>query len=619
MVSPIRSFAGGIATTPSEPSVNRRSWPEIVSLYAFVRPYRARFFGGLLALLCGALLGLCFPYWAGALIDAAVNPLHRSPGFSAGWSISKILFFLVATVLLQGGFATVYTLCFSWVGQQTAADVRQTVYRQLLRLPMVFFGQRRVGELSSRISSDVAQVESLLTDVVPQMCRQVVMLVGGIVLITLTSFKLTLATLCIVPALVGLAVLFGRKIRKLAARTQDQIAETATVVQETIQAIASVKAYANERFEERRYGRATATVLRTALHTARWRAAFIGFMPLVLLGSTGLVMGFGARLLQAGEITTGEFTRFVLYTTFMGGAMSQAAELFTRLQRALGATQRVRELLAERPESTGTAAVDELSISSFQSRARGEVRFERVYFHYASRPEISVLNGVSLTAKRGEKIALVGPSGAGKSTLTALLFRFYDPTSGKILLDGKDLREHPLSWLRTQMAIVPQDILLFGGSIEENIRYGKPEASSEEVRDAAYRANAHDFISRFPEGYGTVVGDRGVKLSGGQRQRIAIARAILRNPPILILDEATSSLDSESEKLVQTALETLMQGRTTLMIAHRLATIRAADRIVVLDAGLVSEEGTHDELVSRADGLYRKLSVLQFDRSGFTA
>jgi ATP-binding cassette subfamily B protein len=384
-------------------------------------------------------------------------------------------------------------------------------------------------------------------------------------------------------------------------------------------------------------------VLAAALGAARWRAVFVSFFILALFGGIVIVLWFGAGLMQRGAISAGELTRFVLYTTFVAGAMGQSAELFSQLQKTVGATQRVRELLREPtegeatvPSSAGTggraawpagsagegaaagAGVPAaprpatLADADLPLRLRGEVEMVDVSFRYPARAEVPVLQGVNLAARPGERIALVGPSGAGKSTLTALLLRFYDPDCGRLFIDGRDARAYPLKWLRGQMAIVPQDVLLFGGTIAENIVYGRPGADAAAVQEAARLANADDFIRAFPEGYETMVGDRGVKLSGGQRQRIAIARAILKDPAILILDEATSSLDSESEHLVQVALERLMQGRTTFVIAHRLATVRHADQIAVIEGGRVAELGTHEVLSARPDGRYRRLSALQF-------
>jgi ATP-binding cassette subfamily B protein len=629
--------------------LNRETLRETLQLFRYVRPYRPRFFAGMATLFISAALGLAFPLLAGALIDAAVHPGRASLPYFGALSLNHVALLLAVSVTVQALCSFNSALAFNRVGQSALADLRRDCYRRLISLPMVFFGQRRVGELTSRVSTDIAQIEGALIDALPQMCRQAVFLFGGVTLIALTSGKLTGVMLGTLPILIAAAVFFGRRLRRYSRETQDQLAVTNTIVEETLQAIASVKAFANEAFELERYDRANRRVLAAAFNAARWRAVFVAFFIIALFGGIVIVLWFGAGLLQSGEISAGELTRFVLYTTFVAGAMGQAAELFSQVQKTVGATQRVRELLrepteitpltstdaesfrpstpnadpaaSERPPSLGSrsASADALPAASpaapLPARLRGEVAFESVGFRYPARPEVTVLNDITLTAQPGERIALVGPSGAGKSTLTALLLRFYEPESGRLLIDGRDARDYPLTWLRGQMAIVPQDVLLFGGTIAENIVYGRPGADEAAVQEAAKLANADEFIRAFPEGYHTLVGDRGIKLSGGQRQRVAIARAILKNPAILILDEATSSLDSESERQVQVALDRLMQGRTTFIVAHRLATIRNADKIAVIEAGRVVEIGTHDELSARPEGLYRKLSALQFGQA----
>lgn len=590
--------------------LNRETLRETLALALYLRPYRARFFSGLATLFASAALGLAFPLLAGSLIDAALHPgLAAIPLFGA-LGLNQVALLLAASVTLQALASFNSALAFNRVGQSALADLRRDCYHRLIALPMAFFGQRRVGELTSRVSTDVAQIEGALIDALPQMCRQSVFLLGGVTMIALTSGRLTAVMLGTLPLLIAAAVFFGRRLRRFSRETQDQLAATNTIVEETLQAIASVKAFANEGFELDRYQRANTRVLAAALSAARWRAVFVAFFILALFGGIVIVLWFGAGLLRSGDISPGELTRFVLYTTFVAGAMGQAAELFSQIQKTVGATQRVRELLRE-PVEIGPAAVV-APAAPLPARLRGEVAFEAVSFRYPARPEVAVLHDITLAARPGERIALVGPSGAGKSTLTALLLRFYDPQKGRLLIDGRDARDYPLAWLRGQMAIVPQDILLFGGTIAENIVYGRPGASAGDVREAARLANADEFISAFPEGYATLVGDRGIKLSGGQRQRVAIARAILKNPAVLILDEATSSLDSESERLVQVALDRLMQGRTTFIVAHRLATIRTADKIAVIEAGRVVEFGSHNELSRNPDGLYRRLSALQF-------
>ncbi len=591
--------------------LNRESIRETLSLARYIKPYRRRFLAGLATLFLSATCGLVFPFLAGSLIDAAMRPGGVSLPMLGPLSLNQVALILAAAVSLQALASFNSALAFNRVGQSALADLRRECYQRLIALPMAFFGQRRIGELTSRVSTDVAQIEGALIDALPQMCRQSVFLLGGITLIAITSGQLTAVMLGTLPILIAAAVFFGRRLRRFSRETQDQLAATNTIVEETLQAIASVKAFANETFELGRYDASNRRVLAAALSAARWRAVFVAFFILALFGGIVIVLWFGAGLLQSGKITPGELTRFVLYSTFVAGAMGQSAELFSQIQKTVGATQRVRELLRE-PTEIDLDHRRATTATMPPGRSKGAVEFADVCFRYPARKEVAVLRHLNLSARPGERIALVGPSGAGKSTITALLLRFYDPESGHLLIDSRDARDYPLTWLRAQMAIVPQDVLLFGGTIAENIAYGRPGADEAAIREAARQANADVFIRAFPEGYATLVGDRGIKLSGGQRQRIAIARAILKNPAILILDEATSSLDSESESLVQVALDHLMQGRTTFIIAHRLATVRNADRIAVIDAGQVVELGTHDELAARPDGLYQRLSALQF-------
>jgi ATP-binding cassette subfamily B protein len=560
----------------------------------------------LISLFTGSLLSLAFPYLAGSVVDAAVR--HQQ-GNGAMTGVDRTALLLLGILAIQSGLAYFHHLSFASVGQRSLVDLRRDTYAKLLSFPMSFFAQRRVGELASRLSADMVQIEDTLISILPQFIRQSTLLVGGIALIAITSLKLTAIMMISLPLLTVVAVVFGRKTRRISREAQDRLAETATIVEETLQGIVNVKAFVNESYELNRYHAGLGKFLATTLGGARLRAAFIAFIVFALFGSIVLVLWAGARLLQENGITFGDLTRFILYTTFVAGAMGQFVELYSQLQKSIGATQRVREILRETGEveaHLGSAPASNLP------RLRGDVTFENVHFTYPSRQGFEVLNSITLTATSGQRIALVGPSGAGKSTLISLLLRLYDPTTGRVLIDGTDARDYRLAELRGQMSMVPQEVLLFGGSIAENIAYGKPGASPEEIEDAARQANAHAFIKSFPEGYATLVGDRGIKLSGGQRQRIAIARAILKNPAILILDEATSSLDSESERLIQEALETLMRARTSFIIAHRLSTVRHADRILVISGGSIVESGTHEDLQAIPDGVYRRLASLQF-------
>jgi ABC-type multidrug transport system fused ATPase/permease subunit len=586
--------------------LDRETLKQALELFRYLRPYRGRFSAALAALFATSLLSLSFPYLAGSIIDAAM--LQSKAGGSMARA-DRTALLLMGILALQAGLSFFHSLSFATAGQRSLVDLRRDTYARLISLPMTFFAQRRVGELASRLSSDLIQIEDTLITILPQFLRQTTILIGGIVLIAATSLQLTGIMLASLPVLTVAAVMFGRKTRKISREAQDRLADTATIVEETLQGIVNVKAFSNEGYELNRYHAGLGSFLTTTLRGARLRSAFIAFIIFALFGFIVLVLWSGARLLQQGQITFGDLTRFGLYTTFVAGAMGQFAELYSQLQKAIGATQRVRELLRETGE---VEAMLGPTPPSTLPRLRGDVAFENVHFTYPSRQGVEVLHAINLAATSGQRIALVGPSGAGKSTIISLLLRLYDPSAGRILIDGRDARDYRLTELRGQMSMVPQEVLLFGGSIAENIAYGKPGASAAEIEQAARQANAHEFIQVFPEGYATLVGERGIKLSGGQRQRVAIARAILKNPAILILDEATSSLDSESERLIQEALETLMRGRTSFIIAHRLATVRHVDRIIVIAGGRVVESGTHEELQTIGDGIYRRLAALQF-------
>ena len=586
--------------------LDRENLKQALELFRYLRPYRGRFSAALASLFVSSLLSLSFPYLAGSIIDAAV---HHTKGGGSMAGADRTALLLMGILAVQAGLSFFQSLSFATAGQRSLVDLRRDTYARLISLPMTFFAQRRVGELASRLSSDLIQIEDTLITILPQFLRQTTILIGGIALIAVTSLQLTGIMLASLPVIIVAAVVFGRKTRKISREAQDRLADTATIVEETLQGILNVKAFSNEGYELNRYHVGLGSFLTTTLRGARLRAAFVAFIIFALFGFIVLVLWSGARLLQQGEITFGQLTRFGLYTTFVAGAMGQFAELYSQLQKAIGATERVRELLRE------TGEVEVLlgpTPPSTLPRLRGDIVFENVHFSYPSRQGVEVLHAINLAAASGQRIALVGPSGAGKSTLISLLLRLYDPSSGRLLIDGRDARDYRLAELRGQMSMVPQEVLLFGGSIAENIAYGKPGAGAEEIEQAARQANAHEFIQAFPERYATLVGERGIKLSGGQRQRVAIARAILKNPAILILDEATSSLDSESERLIQEALETLMRGRTSFIIAHRLATVRHVDRIIVIAGGRVVESGTHEELQAVADGTYRRLAALQF-------
>jgi ABC-type multidrug transport system fused ATPase/permease subunit len=594
--------------------ISAASIREARELFGYLWPYRGKFIAALGALAVSSVMGLLFPAVTGALVDTALSA--RATELPTGWfaDVNRTALILIGVLAVQAAFSFLQSVWFSEVGIRSLADLRRDTFARLIRLPMAFFAQRRVGELSGRIAADLTQLGTTLIGVVPQFLRQVVLMVGGVAFILATSGRLALVMISTFPVLVGVAIAFGRWIRKLAKEGQDRLADANVIVEETLQGVATVKAFTNEEFELGRYGHSLHAFVGVSLRGARFRGLFGAFIIFGLFGSIVLVMWYGARLVQAGEMTAGELTRFLVYTMYVGGAIGSFAEVYSEVQRALGATHRVREILREEPEDIVISPRPKDASSRIAPSGRGvTVKLEDVVFSYPARKEVSVLRGLSLEARAGQRVALVGPSGAGKSTTINLVLRFYDPDAGRVLFDGRDARDFPLADLRGRMALVPQDVLLFGGTIAENIAYGRPGASEAEIEEAARRAHAHDFIAGFPERYKTTVGERGVKLSGGQRQRVAIARAILRDPEVLLLDEATRSLDSESERLVQEALDELMEGRTSIIIAHRLATVRRADRIFVIKDGVVAEGGTHGDLLELPGGVYRTLSELQFD------
>jgi len=523
--------------------------------------------------------------------------------------INTVALTLLCVLFIQAIFSYFRINWFVEVAEKGLADIRRDTYHKLITLPMNFFSQRRVGELNSRLSADLSQIQDAITTTLAEMIRQIIIFTGGITFLILVSGKLTFMLLAVLPILVLVAVTFGKFIRKISRQAQDKLAESNTVVEETLQGISNVKAFVNESYEVERYNKSIREVVKIALRGAKFRGIFASFIVFCLFGVIVSVVWYGSYLVQIGEISIASMFTFILLSTFVGAAMGSFPELYATMQKAVGASERVLEILAEENEPI---AMDEKK-NGIKKIIRGNLEFKNVVFSYPSRKEITVLNGVSFDAKMGEKVAIIGPSGAGKSTIAGLILRFYEPESGSILFDGTSSNDFSLTDIRNQVAIVPQDVLLFGGTIRENIAYGRLTASEEEIQIAAKRANAHEFILSFPEGYDTLVGERGVKLSGGQRQRIAIARALLKDPALLILDEATSSLDSESERLVQEALEELMKNRTSVIIAHRLSTIREADRIIVLDKGKVVESGNHIELMKNENGLYRYLSQLQLE------
>ncbi len=578
-------------------SISSHRW-----ILGYLMQEKAIFLPSLFALFFTAMLSLAFPWFLKELIGNPADAIKNGVDPQAVLAKSnRVVLELVAVLALQAFIAFFRVQGFIRSGESALNRLRHDLFAHVVRLPMSFFQEQRAGALSNRISSDLGVVRDTLLNTVPQAVRQTVILIGGLIFIFIASWKLSLIMLGSVPIVVLAIAFFGRKVRGYSKAAQDSLAEAGTVIEETVQGIADVKAFTNEPFEGNRYDRALKSFFGVTLRGAKSRAAFLSFIIFALFGTIAFVAWYGARMLATGEISSGNFVSFILFSIFVGASLGSFPEIISQFQQTSGATERLRELLDENPERTdGDANV----------KLQGALAFVNLSFQYPSRPDVRVLDDLSFTVEPGQRVALVGPSGAGKSTTFSLILGFNEPESGQVVFDGRAASSLSLNALRSQIAIVPQEVLLFGGTIRENIEYGKPGAQLEEIIAASKLANSHDFISQLPEGYETLVGPRGTKLSGGQRQRIAIARAILADPRILLLDEATSALDSESERLVNEALERLMQGRTSLVIAHRLSTVRHADKILVFNHGKIVESGTHEELIAR-DGTYRLLVETQ--------
>lgn len=603
--------------------LNKQRLQKSLRIFKYLKPYRTQFIIGLICLAFTAGTALTFPFLLSKLINASGVGTTAPPSGMALMqgdetvniskdellkNINEVGIWLLLLFLAQAVFSFFRIMLFVNVTEKALADVRKATYSKLIQMPMSFFSSRRVGELTSRLSADITQLQDTFTTTIAEFLRQLIIIIGGIIALSIFSFELCLVMLCTIPLLAVITVFFGRFIRRVSKQVQDKVAESATIVEETLQGIASVKAYVNEALEIVRYNKTTDSVAALAIKGGKYRGLFASFIIIGLFGGIVFIIWWASRMLAEGTLTPGEMIGFMFITIMVGASFGGIAELYAQIQKALGATERIMDILDE-----DTEAIDLNYNKATGLQLEGKIEFTNVHFTYPSRLDFPVLNGISFTAEKGQRVAIVGPSGAGKSTIIQLLQRFYAPLSGSVLFDGKDAQTYDLSGLRSNIAIVPQDVILFGGSIKENIAYGKPGATDEEIIEAAKKANAHSFIELFPEKYDTLVGDRGIQLSGGQRQRIAIARAVLKNPAILLLDEATSSLDSESERLVQDALDKLMKDRTSVIIAHRLSTIRDADRILVVEKGRVVETGTHDELIKNTEGLYHSLSKLQFE------
>lgn len=593
-----------MSATPTGKRIKMTDLKSTFALFSFIRPYKKTFIAGCFFLLLSSTTSLIFPYVAGKLIDAATG---KATGFFS--NINTIAVGLVLVLVLQSVFSYLRVWWFAIVTEKSMADIRNQLYSNIIEMPLHFFETRRVGELISRITSDVAQLQETLSITLAEFFRQTATLIVGIIIILITSTQLTLLMLATYPPIIIAAIFFGRYIRKLSKKTQDALAESNIVVNETLQAIHVVKAFTNESYEQNRFSHSMNDVVKYALQAAKYRGAFISFIIFGLFGGIVLVLWYGAVLVSNQQMTIGDLTAFIIYTAFIGGSVGGMGEIYSKIQKTVGASERILDILAE--QSAEKYKADNLPESVDKN---GKISFRNVKFHYPSRPDVEVLKSISFEVEKGQKIALVGVSGAGKSTIAQLMLRFYDIQSGEILIDNKNILDIQHLTLRKMIGIVPQEVVLFGGTIKENIQYGNINASDEQINQAAQQANAFDFINNFPEKMETKVGERGIKLSGGQKQRIAIARALLKNPAILILDEATSSLDAESELLVQNALENLMQNRTTIIIAHRLSTVRKADKILVLENGGIKEFGNHNQLMLNDNGLYKHLVNLQLQQ-----
>jgi ATP-binding cassette, subfamily B, bacterial MsbA len=558
-----------------------------------------------LTLTASAVLGLAFPMVVRYLLDAAFVQQNRA-------ILDQIAIGLVILFTIQALLNYAQTYLLSAVGERVVAGLRTGLFAKLLDMPPGFFAERRTGELTSRLTTDIGLLQGVLSHQIAEFSRQILALVGGIVLLTLMQPRLTLTALGVVPLVIGSALFFGRRLRRMTVGVQDKVAEATAVAEEAFSQIRTVQSFVQEPAERQRYGDRIGASVRAALVRAQIRGVFFGVLTFSTFVGIVFVLWQGGLLVLQGQLTPGQLVQFLLYTITIAAAIGALASFFSSYQEAVGAAERVFEILEMHPD-----IADPETPATLSSPARGSVAFEGVSFRYQSDQSLPwTLDGIDLSCAPGEVVALVGPSGGGKTTLVSLLPRFWDVNRGRVLLDGIDVRNLRLADLRGAIGIVPQDPALFSGTIRENIAYAHPGASAADVEAAARGAHAHEFIERLPQGYDTVVGERGVKLSGGQRQRVAIARAILKNPAVLILDEATSNLDTESEQLIEDAMAKLLVGRTTLIIAHRLSTVRRADRLVVLDHGRIVEEGSHAELLE-SGGLYARLYRRQFRETDF--
>lgn len=578
-------------------------------LFGYLKKEKWKFALGMIFLIGTASVGLLFPLKSGSLFGFFGS--NEGSIEAQKENLYEVGFMLLIILLIQGVFSFGRVYFFTQVTESILKGVRSDTFSRLIQMPMQFFSKNQVAELSSRMATDINVISEAFTINIAELIRQSIVGIGGLILMIIyTKWEIAQWFLMIIPPLTVVAIVFAKKIRSYSKTFQDKIAEANVIVGESLTGITNVKTFTNEAYEINRYISKATEIKNFGIKYGIFRGSFFAFVITCVFGAVFFILFLMVNLKIEGKISAEEFGRFMMLALFVAGSLGGLPEQIASIQRALGATDRVFELIDGNIEHIDLHA----NINSDKEKS-GEIEFKNVSFNYPTRPDFTVLKNISFKANIGETVALVGSSGSGKSTIASLISRFYDPINGEIIIDGKNSKDYSLTDLRKKIALVPQDVILFAGSIKDNIAYGKPNATDTEIQEAAKKANAYDFIESFPEKFNTLVGERGIQLSGGQRQRIAIARAVLKNPSILILDEATSSLDSESEHLVQEALEKLMVGRTSIVIAHRLATIRNADKIVVLQKGEVLETGTHSELIKHEDGLYYKLSKMQFELS----
>ena len=592
----------------SEKKISKERFYKAIKIFNYIKPYKWYFGLGLFALAFSSSTVMLLPKLIGGLVDVSTGK-----NFYKIENRNTLGLIFIAVFLTQGFLSFMRVYLFARANEPALANIRKDLYNKIISMPIPFFEERRIGDLTSRITNDIISLQDTLSLTLAEAFRQISILIIGIFMLFFTSVKLTLVMLGSVPVVILLAVIFGKYIQKNSRQTQESLAEANIIAEETMQNINMVKAYTNEEYESKRYYTKVFETLKLALKNSLYRGTFISFIIVATFGALMFVLWYGSGMVEAYQldksagISEGDLVSFLIITVFIGAALGGLSDAFGRILKALGASERILEIIGLESET---------DVNGYTPiKLEGSIKFEDINFAYPSRKDINIYKQLSFEIEQGKKIALVGTSGAGKSTVFNLLLSYYKPDSGNIFVDNKNIKDISVKQLRGNIAIVPQEVILFGGTIRDNILYGKLDATEDEIINATKKANAWQFISQFPDGLDTIVGERGIKLSGGQRQRIAIARAILKDPAILLLDEATSALDAESEVLVQEALNNLMQNRTTLIIAHRLSTIRNVDTIFVLDRGVIVEKGNHNELSQKTDGVYNNLLKLQYQIS----